>query len=150
MITPLKYKWTTKETHEFHLPDYNGKPQTIHCKKQHKILAEITPDGKLIVYEGYSWDGCTPKWKVADKHVIGVWDGKITYEGKQQMYYPSLVHDILCQIYNREHGINFYTRKDIDVIFHNEMTHPNLKINIVHNYLYYFGVRAYELLKGLK
>ena len=102
------------------------------------------------MYEGYSWDGCTPKWKVGDKHVIGVWDGKITYEGKQQMYYPSLVHDILCQIYHREHGINFYTRKDIDVIFHNEMTYPKLKIKLLHNYLYYFGVRSYAIIKGLK
>lgn len=149
MIERVKYKWTTESTHEFHLPEYNGKPQTIYCKKEHRPLAEITPDGKLFVYKGYSWDGCTPKFEVFGK-VVGVWDGKTTYENRQQMYYPSLVHDVLCQIYNDQHGMNFYTRKDIDIIFHNEMTHPKLDINIFHNYLYYFGVRAYALVMGLK
>lgn len=145
----LNYKWIATETKQFFLPDYNGGEKTILSKKDHTVLAKITPDGNLTVYKGYAWDGCTPKWVIGGK-VFGVWDGFITYENKQQMYYPSMVHDVLCQIYNREHGINFYTRKSIDTIFYNEMTHPSLDINVIHRCIYYTGVRVYALIKNLK
>jgi len=67
----------------------------------------------VIVREGYSWDGCSPKWKV-DDFILGVWDG--LYDAKThypQTYYASLVHDVMCQFFPK-HPLSL---KDVDLVF---------------------------------
>lgn len=147
----LLYKYTLEhDILEFHLPHYSGHKYKIYSKSNNKLLAEISPEGVLHVYKGYSWDGCTPKWKVGDK-VVGVWDGVEKYypsynETCQQLKYPSMIHDILCQIYYSHHGHPFYTRKDIDIIFYNEMVGHGVSVYLAE--VYYLGVRGYALVKG--
>lgn len=60
---------------------------------------QIFPDGKMLIkcsnQGGYSWDGCTPKWKVGDK-IWGTPDGRTDPStGKPITYYASMVHDVL-------------------------------------------------------
>ena len=143
-ITRLKYKWTLEEDFELQLPEYNGR--SFEVMYHHNTLVKITPEGKLVVRKGYSWDGCTPKYKISvfDKtFILGVWDGFVTYENKQQMYYISLVHDALCQIYYKRHGINFYSRKDIDVIFKKLCGREVYKIHPLMKNIYYYACRGY-------
>lgn len=48
--------------------------------------------------DGYSWDGCTPKWSVFNLFIIGTPDGHIDYRTmKPYTYFASLVHDALYQ-----------------------------------------------------
>ncbi len=53
---------------------------------------EIHPNGDAVVLDGYAWDGCTPKFSVADI-VFGTPDGipsEVTK--KPKTYYASLLH----------------------------------------------------------
>lgn len=52
--------------------------------------------GIITVKQGYSWDGCTPKWALADLWVIGTPDGRLHY-GLPITYHASLIHDALVQ-----------------------------------------------------
>ena len=64
-------------------------------------------DGKLTIYAGYAWNGCSPKKSYWSLFVIGTPDGTIEINtGKQKAYYASLVHDCLYQykIINRKHA----------------------------------------------
>ena len=55
-------------------------------------------DGWLYIYNGYAWDGCTPKKSVLGLFFIGTPDGHINYRtNKAFCYYASLVHDALYQ-----------------------------------------------------
>lgn len=53
-------------------------------------------NGKLLIKNGYSWDGCTPKYHLLGLTVWGTPDG-ILRHGKPWTYWASLVHDFLCQ-----------------------------------------------------
>lgn len=62
---------------------------------------KISPDGKIHIngscYNGYAWDGCTPKWEFLD-FTMGTPDGRLDYLTLKPMtYYASMVHDILYQ-----------------------------------------------------
>lgn len=52
---------------------------------------EIRPSGEMIISKFYSWDGCSPKYKIFGI-VIGTPDGK-----NNQCKMASCVHDIFCQ-----------------------------------------------------
>lgn len=56
----------------------------------------IDRDGTITISEGYSWDGCSPKWSIAGR-AFGVPDGPIQADGYPQTAWASLVHDALCQ-----------------------------------------------------
>lgn len=142
------WKYTLDKEMEFHLPEYNGLPRQLIRKKDHKVLAEISPNGILHVYEGYSWDGCSPKYKVFDKYIVGVWDGtEHPVTGEQKLKYPSLVHDCLCQMFHgKKEDLKFYTRKHIDVIFCNEM--KMWDVSFIQRKTYYYAVRLYAWGKG--
>ncbi len=88
----------------------------------------------LRIKKGYAWDGCTPKFKLFGK-VFGVWDGK-----GNCLKYASCVHDILCQFPNP------FTRKEIDTIFLNMMK----DVDFSFAKLYYYSVRAWSILRGVK
>lgn len=142
------YKYTLEQDMEFHLPEYNGEPRRIARRSDHKLLAEITSNGVLHIYKGYSWDGCSPKYKVFDRFVIGVWDGvRNDVTGEQKLKYPSLVHDVLCQMFHGiKEDIKFYTRKHIDVIFCNEM--KMWGVSFIQRKVYYYFVRMYAKGRG--
>jgi hypothetical protein len=53
-------------------------------------------NGELTIHSKYSWDGCTPKAQPFGLFTIGTPDGSLRF-GKPWLYYPSLVHDALCQ-----------------------------------------------------
>lgn len=53
-------------------------------------------DGRILVHEGYAWDGCSPKYELAARWVVGVPDGRLQ-EGVPITYHASLVHDVFCQ-----------------------------------------------------
>ena len=62
---------------------------------------DISTSGLITVKankEGYSWDGCTPKWSILNLFIVGAPDGHIDYRTmKAYTYYASLVHDALYQ-----------------------------------------------------
>lgn len=60
----------------------------------------ITSQGEIIVFEGYSWDGNSPKINFFDLFWLGIPDG-ILCENKPITYYASLIHDILGQFKKR-------------------------------------------------
>jgi len=61
-------------------------------------FVEIAEDGLLTIKQGYSWDGCTPKFAWFDM-VWGTPEGIINEQtGKPKTYYASLVHDVLYQL----------------------------------------------------
>lgn len=55
---------------------------------------EIKPSGEMIISRLYSWDGCSPKYKVFGI-VIGTPDGK-----NDECRLASCVHDVFCQFIN--------------------------------------------------
>ena len=61
----VKYITTVEEEELFYeVPEYNGKKHTIYKKGSHKKLAELTPEGRLFIWKGYSWDLCSPKYDI--------------------------------------------------------------------------------------
>lgn len=74
--------------------------------------------GKLTIKKGYSWDGCSPKYKVFGL-VIGTPDGN-----KDQLKYVSLVHDVLCQ---KKRKLPF-TKKQVNGLFYKMMTAKKWKL----------------------
>ena len=98
---------------------------------------QIKPNGKIIVKgtnkEGYSWDGCSPKFVVFDL-LIGTNDGRMV-NNYPITYYASMLHDILYQ-YKKE--IEF-TRKQVDMEFKRQLEIKKFKLSSV----YYFFVRCF-------
>jgi hypothetical protein len=84
------YKWTLDEQKGYFkipvsLPDCDYPFVTIQS-------------GWLYIYNGYAWDGCTPKKSVGGLFFIGTPDGHVNYKtNKPFCYYASLVHDALYQ-----------------------------------------------------
>lgn len=91
--------------------------------------------GYIIVEQYYTWDGCSPKWKIFGKW-RGTYDGRIR-KGLPKTYFASLVHDVLYQ--NLEHKNNPFTRKDIDKIFLHLLRVNDFRAS----YLYYGAVRCF-------
>jgi len=88
---------------------------------------EIKENGTIHIYgnnpngNGYAWDGCTPKWEIADL-VIGTPDGRLDYYTQEPMcYYASMVHDILYQFKEKMQ----ISRKDTDKLFYKIMMEAN-------------------------
>lgn len=102
----------------------------------------ISKDGTITVkgsnYNGYAWDGCTPK-KNFLQITWGNFDGEITKFGpgdyKPFTYYASMIHDVLYQ-YKRCAPV---TRKEVDLIFYGMLKEAGYMWANV----YYWGVRAF-------
>ena len=61
----------------------------------------LDPDGMITVKGthsgGYSWDGCSPKWKIKDMY-FGTPEAVLNHATRQsKTYYASLIHDIFYQ-----------------------------------------------------
>lgn len=87
----------------------------------------------MTISEGFSWDGCSPKFRVFGK-ILGTPDGRIV-NGKPITYEASMVHDALY----RYLGKLPFTRKKIDKIFYELLKRKNFK----YAGLYYFMVRRF-------
>lgn len=102
----------------------------------------ITPQGKIVIKQGYRWNGCTPKFNIANMAILGTFDGKLDkITNKPQLYYATLVHDVLYHYYGY-HGIPL---KKLDRLFLKMMREsgfPKAK-------LYYNVVRAIGVVNGL-
>ena len=149
-VQKLKTKWELQEERNFELQQYNGDHKQLWCKETRSLLAEIHPNGVLTIYKGLKWDGCSYKYRVnilGKEFIIGAWDGFEDENGVQQLYEPSLVHDVLIRFYRGYKGHNFYTLKDIDVMFYNMMKERGVPF---WQYTLYFGVvRCYSAWKDL-
>ena len=141
MIDRVHTKWTTRQTYTFKLPEYSGKVCNLY-NHEGRPLAHLCPTGKLFVYSGYSWDGCTPKWLIMGRRV-GVWDGRYRGEVYQELFEASMIHDVLCQMI-RYSSCNFgYDQKTIDQIFF----YYSKRSGFMFPTFYYWGVRCYQKMK---
>jgi len=76
-------------------------------KDEHGKIWMSTKGSQVIVEKGYSWDGCTPKFKLSAfgrSFIFGTPDGKNIYhknlkEIAPMRKYASLLHDVLCQFH---------------------------------------------------
>lgn len=93
----------------------------------------------IRVFEGYAWDGASPKFSVLDLFWIGTPDGCL-YEGFPKLYRATLIHDSLLQFRNQL-GL---TRKQCDDRFLEEMKKNKFKLR----WIYYWAVRIYAILTG--
>ena len=122
------YKWTLEEDFTIMLPCALTIPN---FENEWCIIKNNT----LTIKSGYSWDGCSPKRTLFGK-LVGTWDGNILEETeKQELYYPSLVHDVLCQFKIGKRKVN-------DQIFHWMMA----KVDFELKELYYRAVRVFGCL----
>ena len=96
---------TVDSYHQYFLPEYSGVEMFINCKHSHRVLARISSQGHLEVFKGYSFT--TPN--------LGINSDAL------------LVRSVLVQLYNKHHGNNFYTRRDINIIFCNIMKQCGVK-----------------------
>jgi hypothetical protein len=95
----------------------------------------VVKQSGLIIAKGYRWDGCTPKYKLFGRGWIGTPDGSRDENGKQRMFVPSCVHDIL---YVNMELIPF-SRKTVDLMFYELAKQNDFKFA----WLYYAAVRAF-------
>lgn len=96
-------------------------------------------DGWLIIPKGYSWDGCTPKFRVG-KFIIGTPDGSIGWDGKPRCFAASMVHDALYQY----KSTSPLTRKEADLLFYNLLVSRKFKMAKT----YYRAVRIFGRFLG--
>jgi hypothetical protein len=116
MITRLKYLFTLADDLEVRHPRLKG-------HKFEDRWLKINPEGLAVVAEGYSWDGCTPKFKVKGL-VIGTPDGPTDPDtGKPVTYEASCLHDALYQFM----GQHTLSRRDADLIFRDMLIARNFK-----------------------
>lgn len=54
-------------------------------------------DGTLLINKGYAWDGCSPSLGLPGGLWLGPWDGPRGIDGRPAAFFPTLVHDALCQ-----------------------------------------------------
>jgi hypothetical protein len=110
------YKFTLYEPVTFVLShkNFNKLPENVHTVFfNNKVMGYViirpreNKDTVITVniLSGYSWDGCTPKFKLGSI-VFGVWDG---FKHKKTLlpkaYNGSLVHDFLLQ-FKDQHSVS--------------------------------------------
>lgn len=125
-------KFTLERTTIVILPDTEETGKLINAYlKDCCVFRSQVLDGRIVlsVNSGYTWDGCSPKFKL-----FGKWVGTPDTEAT---YLPSLVHDILYQ--NLEHPNMKCSREDIDDIFFEMLANNNFKFTL----LYYIAVRMF-------
>ncbi|WP_430966767.1 hypothetical protein [Spongiimicrobium sp. 2-473A-2-J] len=107
--------------------------------KNERGWLEINKNGRIYLntscYDGYAWDGCTPKFELFD-FLIGTPDGKLDYGTEKPItYFASMTHDLLYQL-KRELPLS---RKTVDVLFYLILKDSGF----IWSGVYYFFVRAF-------
>jgi hypothetical protein len=102
---------------------------------------KLSKDGQIVVkgthYKGYSWDGCSPKFKIKDWY-FGTWEGVLNFDtGQSKTYYASLVHDVFYQFAKDVRA--FIRREEVDKEFLNILKRDGMRAA----WLYYLGVRLF-------
>jgi hypothetical protein len=102
---------------------------------------KLSKDGTIIIkgtnYNGYAWDGCSPKFKIKDWY-FGTWEAVLSFDtGQSKTYYASLIHDVFYQFSRQLRP--FIKRKEVDREFYNILTRDAMRCAK----LYYFGVRLF-------
>jgi len=99
-------------------------------------------NGCIIVHgsrgAGYSWDGCSPKFKLFGK-ILGTPDGK-SLGDYPVTYYASMLHDVL---YQNKSKLPF-SRLQVDLVFKDMLE----KVGFEYTNVYYFFVRKFGGLYG--
>lgn len=103
----------------------------IFYSERGQLLVSVDISGKITVYSGYAWDGCTPKFKLGE-YVLGISDG-YPINNLPATYHASLIHDVLYQFL---HDLNI-ERADADKIF------LDLMSDFRYKYVYYYVVRLF-------
>ena len=90
----------------------------------------LDPDGMITVKGtnglGYSWDGCSPKWKLKGMY-FGTPEAVLNNETRQsRTYYASLIHDIFYQFSNEVKGI--IKRREADEEFYSILKRDGFKM----------------------
>ncbi|MEG4444562.1 hypothetical protein QUB47_11225 [Microcoleus sp. AT9_B5] len=68
--------------------------------RKNVLRLRITKEGEIVVFQGYAWDGNSPKINIFDLFWLGTPDG-IIIQNKPITYYASLIHDVLGQFKKR-------------------------------------------------
>lgn len=102
---------------------------------------KLEPDGMITVKgtngRGYSWDGCSPKWKWKDMY-FGTPEAVLNHEIRQsRTYYASLIHDIFYQFSSEVKDL--VARHEVDIEFYDILKRDGFKMAR----LYYWGVSAF-------
>jgi len=102
---------------------------------------KLEKDGVVTIkgthYKGYSWDGCSPKFKIGDIYV-GTWEAVLcTGTGFSKTYYASLVHDVFYQFSKKVSS--FVKRKEVDKEFYAILKRDGFRFAK----LYYTAVRLF-------
>ena len=101
----------------------------------------LSPDGMITVkgtnQRGYSWDGCSPKWKIKEMY-FGTPEAVINYETRySRTYYASLIHDLFYQFSKDVKDI--VTRKEADGEFYAILKRDGFGMA----WWYYYAVRVF-------
>ena len=122
------YEWCSNKPVKSDLEFYD--------QNKKKLRLRILKDGKIVVFKGYSWDGCSPKISIFDLFLFGTPDGIIHYNTrKPKTYYASLIHDVLYQFLDDPRMP--YSRGDMDKFFLDLMR----ETKFIPRFLYYIFVR---------
>lgn len=120
--------------------DYSCKLSILGRKFENEWFS-LEPNGTIIVKgtyaRGYSWDGCSPKWKIKGMY-FGTPEAVLNNQTRQSStYYASLIHDLFYQFSKDLKGI--IKRKEADKEFYNILKRDGFKMAK----LYLCGVRAF-------
>ena len=103
---------------------------SITCRQFENAWFKLDPDGMITVKGsnglGYSWDGCSPKWKLKEMY-FGTPEAVLNNETRQsRTYYASLIHDIFYQFSSEVKGI--IRRREVDEEFYNILKRDGFKM----------------------
>ena len=134
------YKWTLEQDYRMVVPFYFEVDKTYYDENGNPWLT-VTGNSCLI-HKGYSWDGCSPKFKVFGK-IVGVWDGlkmfhRNVLDVDQQLKYASLVHYVFCQF--ADDLPDDITQAMVDELFYDDCLAVDFKLA----WVYYKAVRIYQ------
>ena len=101
----------------------------------------LEKDGTVIVKgsngNGYSWDGCSPKFKIKDMY-FGTPETVLNYETtRAKTYYASMIHDVFYQFSRDLKGL--VLRREVDGEFYSILKRDGFGSAK----FYHWGVRAF-------
>lgn len=136
------YAFTLEQPYQRNFEELINLDNLVFKDDRQREWFSIKRDGTLTVNKDYSWDGCSPKFRIGPV-LMGVWDGPIQDSGRPLLWEASLVHDALCQ-YNKKYKVPF-SRKMIDELFLKLM----LEVQWEQANLYYKAVSLHRCLRFL-
>lgn len=98
MFCKNSVRWLYKLDRNFSWDSGQPVPQDLFFRDKTGVIRLIVEkDGRITVTEGYTWNGCSPKFCLFDI-LVGTPEGVVSAAtGRPKTYYASLVHDALYQ-----------------------------------------------------